>query len=256
MRAVGIIPARLGSSRFPGKPLAPLLGRPMIEHVYRRAALSRSLGGLYVATCDEEIAAVVRRFGGLAIMTSSAHQRGTDRIAEAAGTLGLEEHDVVINIQGDEPMLVPEMLDLALAPLLGDPAIDCVNLVTPIRTAVAFEDRNEIKVVGDRRGFALYLSREPIPTRVREGDAIPRFKQVCVIAFRWPTLHEFTRLPETPLERAESIDMLRLIEHGRRVKLVESPYDTYAIDTVDGLAAVEARMRGDPLLARYSASGR
>jgi 3-deoxy-manno-octulosonate cytidylyltransferase (CMP-KDO synthetase) len=251
MKAVGIIPARLGSSRFPGKPLAPLLGRPMIEHVFKRAALSDALDAVYVATCDEEIASVVRAFGGQAIMTSPAHERGTDRIAEAASTLGLAEEDVVVNIQGDEPLLVPEMIGLSVAPLRTDASLECVNLCAPISVA-DFEDRNEIKIVADQRGFALYMSREPIPTRIRQGSAIPRYKQVCVIAFRWPTLRAYTTLSETPLEQAESIDMLRLLEHGRAVKLVESPYATFAVDTPEGLAAVEQRMKNDPVLARYT----
>jgi 3-deoxy-manno-octulosonate cytidylyltransferase (CMP-KDO synthetase) len=249
MKTIGIIPARMASSRFPGKPLAKICGLSMIEHVYRRARMSRSLSGVYVATCDLEIKRAVEAFGGQAVMTSPKHERGTDRVAEAAKRLSA---DVVVNIQGDEPLLHPDMIGLAVRPLSQDKTLGCVNLLGDIETDEEFEDRNEIKVVVDKRGCALYMSREPIPTRVRLGKKISRYKQVCVIPFRRKLLFQYTKMAPTPLELAESIDMMRLIENGIRVKMVPSPFKTYSVDTPADLRFVETVMRKDKLLKTYA----
>ena len=247
-RIVAIIPARMGSSRFPGKPLASLLGRPMIEHVYRRVALCAAMEEVYVATCDAEIFQAVEKFGGRAVMTSDVHQRASDRVAEAARAIDAE---IVVLVQGDEPMTVPEMLEHAVAPMRDDPSIGCVNLAKRVTTEAEFRDPNTIKVVMDRAGDALYFSREPIPTPRMLGLAgIPIFKQVCIIPFRRAALFEYASLAPTPLERAESIDMLRFLEHGRRVRLVETAYDTHAVDTPQDLRHVEALMANDPLVER------
>ena len=247
-RIIAVIPARMASSRFPGKPLAPILGLPMIEHVYRRTAMSTVLDAVYVATCDREIYEVVTAFGGNAIMTAHTHERASDRVAEAVESL---EGDIIVMVQGDEPMVRAEMIQLAVEPMLADETVGCVNLMARIKSVEAFEDRNEIKVVVDQQGFALYMSREPIPTRVRLGDSVPMFKQVCIIPFRRDALFTFTQLPPTPLEQAESIDMLRFLEHGYRVKMVESPYETYSVDTPADLELVEEKMKSDPLVALY-----
>ena len=239
----------MGSSRFPGKPLAPILGLPMIEHVYHRTALCQKLDAVFVATCDEEIFEAVEAFGGKAVMTSSSHQRASDRIAEVA--LGLEA-DIVVMVQGDEPMVVPEMIDLALEPMLEDPTINCVNLAKRIQSEEEFRDPNTIKVVMDRRGDALYFSREPVPTpRMLGFDGIPVFKQVCIIPYRRDILLEFALLEPTLLEQSESIDMLRLLEHGYRVRLVETEVNSHAVDTQADLDMVESLMSQDPLLDRY-----
>lgn len=255
-RIVAVIPARMGSSRFPGKPLAPLLGRTMVEHVFRRASLCASLASVYVATCDEEIRAAVEGFGGSVLMTSAAHERASDRVAEAAEGF---DSDIVLMIQGDEPLITPAMLDAAVAPLLRDPSVGCVNLARRIESREEYLDRNTIKVVADARGDALYFSRSPIPDLgpspdfARDGRP-PVFKQVCVIPFRRDFLRRFARLPPTPLERAESIDMLRAVEHGLRVRLVETEADTHAVDTPEDLRLVEALMKEDPLARRYGAA--
>jgi 3-deoxy-manno-octulosonate cytidylyltransferase (CMP-KDO synthetase) len=239
----------MGSSRFPGKPLAPLLGRPMIEHVVRRAALCERLEAVYVATCDEEIRRSVEGFGGTVLMTSSTHERASDRVAEAAGRI---EADIVVMIQGDEPMVTPDMIVAAVAPMLDDPMVACVNLSHRIVNAEEYDDPNTIKVVMNVHGDALYFSRAPIPAIDFAGiKAAPVFKQVCVIPFRYDFLHEFARLPPTPLERAESIDMLRVIEHGGRVRLVETEVNTHAVDTPADLRLVESLMKDDPLVLRY-----
>lgn len=250
MKTVAIIPARMGSSRFPGKPLASILGRPMIEHVYRRTALCQALNDVFVATCDKEIFESVQAFGGKAIMTSPSHERASDRVAEAAADM---DSDVIVMVQGDEPMTYPEMIDQSLEPFLsGDDAVACVNLTARIKSQKEFEDPNTIKVVMDRNGFALYMSREPIPTQhLQNFDQIPAFKQVCIIPFTAAALREFIRLDPTPLEVAESIDMMRFIEHGRKVKMVKTSFSTHAVDTPDDLKWVEELLRKDPLTKKY-----
>ena len=239
----------MGSTRFPGKPLAPLLGRPMIEHVFRRATACDVLDAVYIATCDDEIRLAAEAFGGKTIMTSAAHERASDRVAEAAEMIELSggsRSDIVVMIQGDEPMITPSMIEMAVAPILIDPAISCVNLVRRIYTRADQEDPNTIKVVMNMQRDALYFSRAPIPQCDWGSDgSLPVFKQVCVIPFRRDFLSEFSKLAPTPLEKAESIDMLRALEHGRRVHLVETKIDSHAVDTVEDLILVEGLMKED-----------
>ena len=248
-RLVAVIPVRMGSSRFPGKPLAPLLGRPMIEHVLRRAEMCSHLDAVYVATSDEEIKNVVEGLGGRVLMTSAAHERATDRVAEAVTQI---EADIVVMIQGDEPMITPAVVTAAVTPMLEDRSVKCVNLVHRIGSRQDFLDPNTIKVVMDVNHEALYFSRAPIPAiQFTDGNDVPVFKQVCVIPFRTEFLRLFAQWPQTPLERAESIDMLRILEHGERVRLVETSAETHAVDTHEDLNRVETLMRSDPLLRRY-----
>ncbi|MBV8856455.1 MAG: 3-deoxy-manno-octulosonate cytidylyltransferase [Acidobacteria bacterium] len=255
-RVVAVIPARMGSSRFPGKPLAPLLGRPLIEHVVRRASMCEQLEAVYVATCDEEIRAAVERFGGEVVMTSAAHERASDRVAEAAESF---EAEVVVMIQGDEPLVTPNMIAAAVAPLFADASVSCVNLARRIERREDYLDRNTIKVLMNLKGDAVYFSRAPVPggAFACDGDdaSPPVFKQVCVIPFRRDFLREFAHLPQTPLERAESIDMLRAIEHGRPVRLVEIEEETHAVDTPEDLRLVEALLKDDPLVRLYDGAG-
>ena len=250
MKIIAVIPARMGSSRFPGKPLAPILGRPMVEHVYRRTILCKALSDVFVATCDKEIFESVEAFGGKAIMTSASHQRASDRVAEAAAGL---DCDVVVMIQGDEPMTYPEMIDESVSPFFNkNEQIDCVNLTAGIKSEEEFEDPNTIKVVMDKNGFALYMSREPIPTRnIKNFDQLSVFKQVCIIPFTADSLKKFTQLAPTPLEEAESIDMMRFIEHGYKVKMVETLSSTHAVDTPADIELVENLLRSDSLIAKY-----
>lgn len=248
MKTIGVIPARMASSRFPGKPLAPILGIPMIEHVYRRCALSRTLDAVYVATCDREIADAVEGFGGDAVMTSACHERCTDRVAEAA--MGLAGEIIVI-IQGDEPMVRPEMIDDAVAPLHTDPSVACVNLMSEIRDPEDFRDPNEVKVVVDQAGNALYFSREPIPSSKKYGKPVTGHRQVCIMPFRRDFLFRYTRMEPTPLEVIESVDMLRILEHGFRIRMVETRCETCSVDTPEDLRHVEHLMEGDPLTASY-----
>ncbi len=250
-RIVAVIPARMGSGRFPGKPLARILGLPMLEHVYRRASMCGRLSAVYVATCDGEIAAAAEGFGAAVLMTSAAHERASDRVAEAAEGL---DADIVVMIQGDEPLITPAMIEASVEPMLREPSVACVNLARRVRTREEHLDRNTIKVVMNLGGDALYFSRAPVPEAdFAAAEPPPVFKQVCVIPFRRDFLREFARLPPTPLERAESIDMLRVLEHGGRVRMVETDADTHAVDTPADLARVEALMRRDPLAAAYGA---
>ena len=247
-RIVAVIPVRMASSRFPGKPLAPLHGLPMVEHVFRRAKLCSQLDDVYVATCDEEIRDVAEAFGAEVIMTSAAHERATDRVAEAVEHLAA---DIVVMIQGDEPMITPEMIQTALEPFRSDSSVSCVNLVHRITSQQEFIDPNTIKVVADVSDNALYFSRSPIPHVDLEETTARVFKQVCVIPFTRGALQEFSRLSPTPLERAESIDMLRLLENGRSVRLVETMTATHSVDTPTDLEHVETMMTDDLLIRQY-----
>ena len=239
----------MGSSRFPGKPLAQLLGRPMLEHVYKRVALSKTLSATYIATCDEEIRLAAENFGAHVVMTSDSHERASDRVAEAIADI---DADLIVMVQGDEPMTHPDMIDAAVAPFQNDPQLGCVNLVRKIDNAADFQNTNTIKVVMNQLGDAIYMSRQPIPTLAKSGFVqTAAYKQVCIIPFRRAMLQKYMRLPATPLEQLESVDMLRLIEHGYRVKMIHTTFDTQAVDTEADLLRVSKLMETDSLLATY-----
>jgi 3-deoxy-manno-octulosonate cytidylyltransferase (CMP-KDO synthetase) len=246
MNILALIPARMGSSRFPGKPMASILGKPMIGHVYERVAQSSMLTMTAVATCDQEIFDYIESIGGTAVMTADTYERASDRCAEAL--LKLEamnntRYDIVVMVQGDEPMTHPDMIAEAVQPMLSDPTIQVVNLIGEIKDVAEFEDRNCIKVVCDLQRNALYFSREPIPTRCKV-DQIPMGKQVCIIPFRRDYLLEYTRLAPTPLEIAESVDMMRILEHGMKVRMVPTQHSSQAVDTPEDLKKVERLMQG------------
>ncbi|MEL0097752.1 MAG: 3-deoxy-manno-octulosonate cytidylyltransferase [Planctomycetaceae bacterium] len=249
MKTTAVITARMGSSRFPGKPLAPLHGRPMIEHVYKRTKICADLDDVVVATCDMEIFDAVEAFGGKAVMTADTHERASDRMAEAAQSL---EGDVFVLVQGDEPMTFPDMISEAVAPFEIDSSVCCVNLTKRISHIGEFKSPNTIKVIIGADGNALYMSRSEIPTLTNNNFTdINAFKQVCIIPFRRDTLEMYEALPPTPGEIAESIDMLRLIEHGIPVKMVETAFDTHAVDTQEDLDHVSALMQEDLLMTKY-----
>jgi len=242
---LALIPARMGSSRFPGKPMALILGKPMIGHVYERVVKSPLLAMTAVATCDQEIFDYIESIGGTAVMTADTYERASDRCAEAL--LSLEQaknmrYDIVVMVQGDEPMTHPDMIAEAVQPMLDDSSIQVVNLLGEIKDLREFEDRNCIKVVCDLESNAIYFSREPIPTRSKT-DGISMKKQVCVIPFRRDYLLEYTRLEPTPLEKIESIDMLRVIENGMKVRMIPTLYSSQSVDTVEDLRKVEKIMK-------------
>lgn len=254
MKIIGIIPARMASSRFSGKPLAKICGLEMLAHVYLRSKMCSRLNEVYVATCDSEIDDYVKSIHGKTIMTKSTHERASDRCAEALEKIEREtgkETDIVVMIQGDEPMIQPSMIDQAIEPLMKDKSIKVVNLMGPIESVEELTDPNEVKVVVDQKNYALYFSREPIPYFKKTLRKITLFKQVCVIPFRRDFLYEFNRLPSTPLEQIESIDMLRVLEHGHRIKMVPTNQKTYSVDTPEDLVYVEKEMLHDPLFKEY-----
>lgn len=237
-RRVAIIPARYQSSRLPGKVLAEIAGRPMIEHVYRRAAASPAVDAVVVATDDERVRRAVEAFGGRAVMTRADHASGSDRAAEVAASLSC---DLVINVQGDEPLLASETIAEAVAPLEADPSIPMGTLCRRLDRADEFASPHVVKVVTDARGFALYFSRAPIPyARGAAGgfDARRAFKHIGLYVYRRAFLLELARLPQTPLEQAESLEQLRAIEHGFRVRVVETSHDSIGVDTPSDLDRV------------------
>lgn len=248
MTIAALIPARMGSTRYPGKPLCDIHGKSMIEHVYRRTRMSERVDGTYVATPDEEIRAETESFGGEVIMTGS-HTRATDRVAEAARGIDAE---ILVVMQGDEPLIYPDMIDSAIEPLTENENVLVTNLARAIPNEAQYRDPNNVKVVVDDDWNALYFSRAPIPNlHDMEFDDIPVYHQVCVIPFRRDFLYEFTAMEETPLERVESIDMLRLLENGYAVRLVETDRETYPIDTPEDHKKVNEMMKKDGLFSQY-----
>ena len=243
-KILALIPARMGSSRFPGKPMVKILGKPMIGHVYDNVKKSKLLTDIAVATCDDDIYNYIESIGGRAVMTSNKHERASDRCAEALLIIEQKDNikfDIVVMVQGDEPMIHPDMISEAVSPMLDDSKILITNLLGKIKSNEEFENPNCIKVVCDLNSNALYFSREPIPTRAK-GDAIPMGKQICVIPFRRDFLIEYNGLEPTPLEIAESVDMMRVLEHGLKVRMVPTHYNTHAVDTEEDLIKVELLM--------------
>lgn len=240
----------MGSSRFPGKPMADILGMPMIGHVYKRVKMSKLLSEVYVATCDEEIYSYVESIGGKAVMTSDCHERCSDRCAEAMLKIEKDENikvDIMVMVQGDEPLTFPEMIDEAVGPMLDDKDVIITNLVADLDTVEEFEDPNEVKVVMDLKSNAIYFSREPIPSRKKGILDVPMKKQVCVIPFTRDFLLEYNEMEPTPLEIIESVDMMRIIENGMRVKMIPTKYITKAVDTPEDLVRAREMLAKDPL---------
>jgi 3-deoxy-manno-octulosonate cytidylyltransferase (CMP-KDO synthetase) len=241
--AVVLIPARYDSSRFPGKPLVRIANRPMIEHVYRRAARAPGIGRVIVATDDARILQAVLAFGGEAVMTLSTHATGTDRLAEVAAGL---DCDLVVNVQGDEPLLVPEMIGQVLAPLRADPALQMSSLRARIIDPHDYLDPNVVKVVVDVHDRALYFSRAPIPHgRGRRADDVPphAWRHIGLYAYRRAFLPIFAALAPTALEQVERLEQLRALEHGVAIAVPETEHEAIGVDTPADLARVEALMR-------------
>ena len=238
LRTVAVIPARFASSRLPGKPLADIAGRPMIEHVYRRAAEARGIDAVVVATDDPRIAAAVEHFGGIVRLTREGHRTGTDRIAEIASALSCE---IVVNVQGDLPLIEPAMISEVLEPFASDSEVKMSTLCRATSSAEEIASPHVVKVVVDTRGDALYFSRSPIP-HCRDGGAAGAghrvYKHLGLYAFRRDFLLLFAALPQTPLEQAESLEQLRALEHGFRIRTVATRYESIEVDTPDDLERV------------------
>jgi 3-deoxy-manno-octulosonate cytidylyltransferase (CMP-KDO synthetase) len=242
-KVVGIIPARYGSTRLPGKALRLILGQPMIQRVYERALLARGLSAVCVATDDERIARVVENLGGRAIMTSPDHPSGTDRLAEATRVM---DADVVVNIQGDQPFLDPVMIDEAVQPLLDDPALPMATLMHPVHRTEDLQDPSVVKVVVDLAGNALYFSRSLVPYP-RQAVAHPVYEHVGLYVYRRDFLQKLAQLPPTPLEKIESLEQLRVLEHGFRLRVVETKcrdhaFSGFSVDTEQDLGRAEAML--------------
>ncbi|MGD8315622.1 MAG: 3-deoxy-manno-octulosonate cytidylyltransferase [Syntrophobacterales bacterium] len=235
---VGIIPARYEAQRLPGKPLALIQDRPMIQHVYQRAARAASLQRLVVATDDARIQQAVISFDGEVLMTSGDHQSGTDRVAEAARQLTLSDHAIVVNIQGDEPLLHPEMIDSLVDTLKAKADVDMATLAHPGADSNDFHDPAVVKVVLDAEGRALYFSRAPIPAFTEASSAPQYYKHLGFYGYRNGFLQEFTKLPPGVLERQEKLEQLRALEHGFPISVVITPHDSVSVDTPEELALV------------------
>ncbi len=232
---LAVIPARYDSTRLPGKALADLAGRPMIEHVYRRAAEARSIAGVVVATDDERIASAVETFGGVAVMTASTHRSGTDRLAEIAANLRC---DLIVNVQGDEPLLDPGVIDSAVEPLRRDPSIEMGTAARPVRDAEELHNPNVVKVICDRTGFALYFSRAPVPYGREESVLALARVHIGLYVYRRATLLRLAGLPPGRLEQMEGLEQLRALENGIRIRVVDTDFQSAEVNTPEDLARV------------------
>jgi 3-deoxy-manno-octulosonate cytidylyltransferase (CMP-KDO synthetase) len=244
-KIVCVIPSRYESSRFPGKPLADLCGKPMIQHVYERALHAEEVSFAAVATDDERIFKAVQAFGGNVLMTSPDRRSGTDRVAEAAEALGLDDEAIVVNIQGDQPLFEPAQVGEVVAPLLEDASTPMSTLIYRIVRDEEIVHPNAVKVVFDHDKFALYFSRATIPFVRDKGKKAEYFKHHGIYAYRRDFLRVFAGLPEGALERLESLEQLRALEYGYRIKIVETNYDSVEVDTPEELARVGRLLCGE-----------
>lgn len=236
MEAVGIIPARFQSTRFEGKVLADIAGKPMIQHVWERAKQARLLDDLIVACDDERIFNVVKDFGGKVVFTAKEHTSGTERITEIVNPLDVK---IVVNIQADEPMVHPTMIDAIITELSGDKTLVVATVVKKIESAEEINNPNVVKVVIDRNNFALYFSRSAIPfirdEKPKEGA---HYKHIGLYGYTKDFLFTYKNLPESKLESLEKLEQLRILENGYRIKVVETKFDTYGVDTPEDLIRV------------------
>ena len=242
MSVLAVIPARYGSTRFPGKPLAMLHGKPMIQQVYEQVAKAKRVDEVIVATDDDRIIEAIERAGGTALLTSATVRSGTERAAEVARARNAQ---IIINVQGDEPLIHPDMVDQLAEFLQSHTAVPMASLMTPVRDEKDLANPNVVKVVVDRDGFALYFSRAPIPFERANAPTRQRanvFKHIGIYGYQRHFLLQFPSLEPTPLEQSEQLEQLRALEHGYKIKLLETVHDSIGVDTPGDLARVETLM--------------
>ena len=255
-KIIGIIPARMKSSRFPRKPMAKIHGIPMIGHCLYRSQMCKRLDGLYVATPDKEVFNYIKSIGGQTIMTSHKHKMCNDRVLEALlkveKQIG-ERYDIVICIQGDQPMVFPQQIEDVAQPFIDDKSIQCATMMDKITRIEDHDNPNKIKMVVDLNNFVLYFSREPIPSRKKcsDIDSIPMYRHVALTSFRRGFFEKMNSIEMTPLETVESIDDIRYLEHGYKVKAVLTDSITDTVDTKEDLEYVSKLMENDELMKLY-----
>jgi len=246
-RVVVVIPARMGASRFPGKPLAKILGLPMVEHVRRRVLLSSLVNDVYVATCDQEIMDAVKEYGGKAIMTANTHERCTERVEEASRSI---EADIIVIAQGDEPLFMPEIIDPLIAPLLSSNEVYCTSLLSHIKNMADLSQIDIVKAVLNQKEDVMYFSRSPIPYFRVNNNAIC-YRQTGISSFTADFLKKFSELAPTQLEIAESIDFLRILEHGYPIRGVVFDQETFGVDREEHIQTIEKIIKTDPIQKKY-----
>jgi 3-deoxy-manno-octulosonate cytidylyltransferase (CMP-KDO synthetase) len=235
-KILGVIPARFASSRFPGKVLAEIAGKPMLQHVWERAVMARYLPSILIATDDERVYTAARKFGAAVRMTRSDHLSGTDRVAEAASA---DTAEIIVNIQADEPLIDPAAIDAAILPLVQDSTIEMGTLMKRIESPLEIEDPHVVKVVTNREGDAIYFSRSPIPyMRNRAEYANPHYKHIGLYVYQRDFLLGYSALPVGPLERAEHLEQLRALENGFRIRVIETDSESLGVDTPQDLEQV------------------
>ncbi len=247
MRVVAVIPARMASTRLPGKPMLDIGGKPMVWRVYEQASQARGIDEVWVATDDQGVVDAVEGLGGKALMTSAECASGTDRVAEAAEKIPA---DIYVNIQGDEPMIPPALIELTIAPMLEDPSVDVATAATPIGVAEEIFDPSNVKTVLDENGFAMYFSRAPIPYhrdewRQRTFAGGKCLKHIGIYAYRREFLFKFTRLPHTGLEQVEKLEQLRALGHGYKIKVSVTELNSLGVDTPKDLDVIRSIFPGE-----------
>jgi len=253
-KIIGVVPARMGSSRFPGKPLHSICGRPMIEHVFRRAELFERWDSLHLATCDDEIETYANTLNIPVLMTSNQHERCLDRVAEAVTKMGqaVADSDIVVCVQGDEPMLFPDMIASVIKPLEEDTAVNCTVLAMDINDEQQFLNQDTVKIIHDIKGDVLYTSRSPIPHCKQFHLDLGAKRIYGIFGFRWHFLKKFTQLSESPLELKESCDSNRIVDYGYRQRIAPYPYKpSFSVDSPADINLVESYIINDPLWGAY-----
>ena len=239
MNSVAIIPSRYGSTRFIGKPLAMIAGKPMIQWVYHRARKAKTISDVVVATDDQRICDAVKAFGGSAVMTSADNGSGTDSVAEASEKIGLGLDDIVVNVQGDQPLFDPRCIDELVAPFFTDPDLEMTTLAFRIVNKDEITNPKDVKVAFDRQGYALYFSRSPIPYGRDAAVSFDTYKHLGFYAYTRRFLEVFRRLPAGRLEMIEKLEQLRAIEHGHPIKVVITEYDSPEVDVPEDVVRIE-----------------